>query len=302
MQSFFQKEFTLARLLMDVTLHPDSAIDLHMHTTYSDGRWPAQQVIDFLVQESFDLVAITDHDRVDKVAEIQALGAAQKLPILSGVEMSTAWNGPVGKGRMGDMLCYGFDPEHNELAALTEKTVRIQLENTQQVNETLRRNGYLFPRQEEILAENGGQLRFPADNARLLREHGYVQSMQDGIRQMRDAGFYSVRSDMAETVEAVHRSGGVCLIAHPGRREGGFTFYETSLLDQLRAEIPIDGIEVYHPYHTAALVDTYLAYAQTHALLQTTGSDSHYIPGRMPIKHRAEICRSFLERLGIKLT
>lgn len=292
----------MSRLLMDVILHPDSAIDLHMHTTYSDGRWPAQQVIDFLVQGNFNLVAITDHDRVDKVAEIQALGAAQQLPILSGVEMSTSWNGPVGDGRMGDMLCYGFDPEQNELAALTQKTVRLQLENTHQVYDTLLQNGYLFPRQEELLAENGGQLRFPADNARLLREHGYVQSMQDGIKQMRDAGFYSVRSDMAETVEAVHRSGGVCLIAHPGRREGGFTFYEPALLDQLRTEIPIDGIEVYHPYHKPAQVEEYLAYAQQHDLLQTTGSDSHYIPGRMPIKHRAEISQRFLERLGIHIS
>lgn len=292
----------MARLLTNVTLQPDSAIDLHMHTTYSDGRWPAQQVVDFLAREGFDLVAVTDHDRVDKVAEIQALGMAQKLPILSGVEMSTAWNGPVGNGRMGDMLCYGFDPEHNELAALTEKTVRIQLENTHQVNETLLRKGYLFPRQEELLAENGGQLRFPSDNALLLREHGYVQSMQDGIKQMRDAGYYSVRSDMAETVDAVHRSGGVCLIAHPGRREGGFTFYEIALLDQLRAEIPIDGIEVYHPYHTPELVEAYLAYAQKYDLLQTTGSDSHYITGRMPIKHRAEISRRFLERLGIQIS
>ena len=287
---------------MNVTLRTDSVIDLHMHTTYSDGRWPAQQVIDFLVQQGFDLVAITDHDRVDKVAEIQALGAVKQLPILSGVEMSTEWNGPLGNGRMGDMLCYGFDPEQNELAALTAKIVQLQLENTHHVNETLISKGYLFPRQEEVLADNGGQLRFPNDNARLLREHGYVQNMQDGIQQMRDAGYRSIRADMAETVEAVHRSGGVCLIAHPGRRERGFTFYETSLLDQLRAEIPIDGIEVYHPYHTHELVETYLAYVQTNDLLQTTGSDSHYIPGRMPIKHRAEISQRFLERLGIKLT
>ena len=49
---------------------PDAAIDLHMHTTYSDGRWPAQQLIDYLVSEHFDLVAVTDHDRIDKVTEI----------------------------------------------------------------------------------------------------------------------------------------------------------------------------------------------------------------------------------------
>ncbi|GCE18825.1 PHP domain-containing protein [Dictyobacter kobayashii] len=289
----------MARLTTTVTLRPDSAVDFHMHTTYSDGRWPAQQVIDFLAKEKFDLIAVTDHDRVDKVAEIQALGAAQSLPVLSGVEMSTEWNGSVGNGRMGDMLCYGFDPEQNELSSLTERVVRRQLENTYEVNEKLRSMGYDFPRQEELLAANGGKLRFPADNAMLLREHGHVPSWHAGIQKMKEAGFYSVRSDMAETVEAVHRSGGVCVIAHPGRRENGFTFYDIALLDQLRAEIPIDGIEMYHPYHSQDMVKAYIEYVEKHDLLGTTGSDSHFISGRMPIKHRAEISRRFLERVGV---
>src|SRR6185312_10516748 len=99
--------------------------------------------------------------------------------------------------------------------------------------------------------------------------------------------------------DAVHRSGAVCLIAHPGRRENGFTFYDPSLLDQLRAEIPIDGIEVYHPYHSAEIIEAYLAYVDKHDLLFSTGSDSHFIAERMPIKHRAEISRRLLERLGI---
>lgn len=289
----------MPRLTTTVTLRPDDSIDLHMHTTYSDGRWPAQQVIDFLAKEKFDLIAVTDHDRVDKVAEIQALGAAQHLPVLSGVEMSTEWNGPVGNGRMGDMLCYGFDPEHNELASLTASIEQRKLENTYEINENLRRMGYDFPRQAELLADNGGKLRYQMDNAMLLREHGHVPSWYAGVQKVKEAGFYSVRSDMAETVEAVHRSGGVCLIAHPGRREGGFTFYDTALLDQLRAEIPIDGIEMYHPYHSQEMVKTYIAYVEEHQLLGTTGSDSHCIPGRMPIKHRAEISRRFLERVGV---
>lgn len=291
----------MARLIMDVTLRPDASIDLHMHTTYSDGRWPAQQVIDFLAQERFDLIAITDHDRVDKVAEIQALGAAQNLPVLSGVEMSTEWNGPVGNGRMGDMLCYGFDPEQNELAPLAAKVIQQQLENTHEVHAELLRRGYTFPRQEEVLAKNGGKLRFPSDNALLLREHGHVPSMQVGFQMMAEAGYRSIRADMAEVVDAVHRSNAVCLIAHPGRRERNFTFYEPDLLDQLRAEIPIDGVEIYHPYHRPEMVDAYLAYVQQHNLLGTTGSDSHYISGRMPIKHRAEISRRFLERVGVHI-
>lgn len=289
----------MTRLMTNLTVSPDASIDLHMHTTYSDGRWPAQQLIDFLASEGFDLVAVTDHDRIDKVSEIQALAEKRRLTVLSGVEMSTEWNGEVGKGRMGDVLCYGFDPERNEIAPLTSEIVRRQLENTYEVNEALRKQGYDFPRQEEVLAQNDGKLRFPGDNALLLREHGHAANWQRAMQMIRTAGYRSIRADMAETVEAVHKSGGVCLIAHPGRREGGFTYYDPALLDQVRAEIPLDGIEVYHPYHTKEIIEVFLDYVRKNELLSSTGSDSHCIPGRMPMKHRAEMSKDLLERLGV---
>ena len=284
------------RLTSNLTLAPDASIDLHMHTTYSDGRWPAQQLIDFLVTEGFAMVSVTDHDRVDKVAEIQELAAQQNLPVLAGVEVSTDWN-----GRMGHMLCYGFDPEQNELRTLTEKVTRQQLDNTHAVNDALRSKGYEFPRQAEVLAENDGKLRRPGDNARLLREHGYAPDWQTAMKMITEAGFVSIHASMAETVDAAHRSGAFCLIAHPGRQERGFTFYDTVMLDELRAEIPLDGIEVYHPYHSPTTIEMYLEYVQKHDLLLSTGSDSHSVPNRMPKKHRAEISKRLLERVGIQV-
>ena len=283
-------------LTTNLTLAPDASIDLHMHTNYSDGRWPAQQLIDFLVTEGFALVSVTDHDHVDTVASIQELAAQQNLPVLAGVEMSTEWH-----GKMGHVLCYGFDAQQNYLQEITETVVKRQLENTHQVNEELRRRGYQFPRQEEVLAENGGKLRRPVDNARLLREHGYAPDFQTAMPIIREAGFKSIMADMATTVDAAHRSGAVCLIAHPGRNERNFTFYDNVLLDEVRAEVPLDGIEVYHPYHNPELVKVYLEYVQKHNLLLSTGSDSHSIPNRMPIKHHAEISRDLLERVGIQV-
>jgi predicted metal-dependent phosphoesterase TrpH len=106
---------------------------------------------------------------------------------------------------------------------------------------------------------------------------------------------------MATTVDAAHRSGAVCLIAHPGRNERNFTFYDLALLDEVRAEVPLDGIEVYHPYNSPEMVKAYLEYVRKHNLLLSTGSDSHSHPGRMPIKYRAEISRDLFERVGIQV-
>jgi predicted metal-dependent phosphoesterase TrpH len=284
----------LTRLTENLTLSPDAPIDLHMHTNYSDGRWPAQQLIDYLANDSYALVAVTDHDRVDMVSSIQDLAAEKNLPVLAGVEMSTVWH-----DKMAHMLCYGFDPQQNYLSAVTQNTVQKQLENTHEVHDELLRRGYTFPREEEVLADNGGKLNRPADNGRLLREHGYASDWQTALKMIREAGFRSIMADMAETVDAAHRSDAVCLIAHPGRREHGFTFYDPELLDQVRAEIPLDGIEIYHPYHSPQIIEIYLEYVRKHNLLFSTGSDSHCIPSRMPIKHRAEISRQLLERVGI---
>lgn len=286
----------MAPLTTNLTLAPEASIDLHMHTTYSDGHWPASQLIDYLVDQGFDLVAVTDHDRVDTIASIQELGAKRNLPVLAGVEMSTQWH-----NKMGDLLCYGFDPLENKLQILVERTVSLQLENTQVVHEELLKQGYQFPRQSEILVKNNGELQRSGDNIALLRAHGYAPDYHNAVELITKAGYKSIMVDMAEAVAVVHQSGGVCLIAHPGRREPGFTFYTPELLDQVRAEIELDGIEVYHPVHSPELLETYLAYAREHKLLQSTGSDSHSIPSRMPIKYRAEISRALLERVGIRI-
>src|SRR5579863_1804652 len=292
-----RSKFILEPLTTNLTLSPAASIDLHMHTTFSDGRWPVEQLIDYLAAEHYDMVAITDHDRVDTVAGNQELAAQKNLPVLAGVEMSTEWN-----GSMGHVLCYGFDPHDNELLAVTRVVVSRQLENTLAVYDQLLRKGYEFPRKAEVLQDNGGEVRLPRDNIRLLREHGYAADWQTGLRTIREAGFVSIHADMAQTVDAAHRSGAVSLIAHPGRREQNFTFYDIDLLDKLRAEVPIDGIEVYHPYHSPELVETYRGYARKHNLLISTGSDSHSHPGRMPIKHRAEISRDLLERVGVHVS
>lgn len=279
-----------------ITVAPDASVDLHMHTTYSDGRWPAQQLIDYLVNEHFDLVAVTDHDRVDKVAEIQEIAEKQHLPVLAGVEMTTRW-----EGNLAHVLCYGFDPAQNELAALCEKVVRLQLENTYEVHDELLRRGYQFPREAEVLARSQGKLDRPKDNMRLLIAHGYAANDEEGMRIIHDAGWRTIRADTGEAVEATHRSGGVSLIAHPGRKENAFLFYDVPLLDRLWSLVPLDGIEVYHPYHNEESTAMYLDYVEKHNLLLSTGSDSHGIAARMPKKHRAEISRKLLERLGVTI-
>jgi predicted metal-dependent phosphoesterase TrpH len=284
--------------LESTTLHlvlaADAAIDLQMHTTYSDGKWAPEQLMDYLVSEQFGLVAITDHDRVDTAASLQHLARQKQLPVLVAAELSTSW-----RGEATDILCYGYDPQGKELRDLTQDVLHRQQEITQEVYANLRRKGYVFPRQQEVLRASGGEPLQGHDLMRLVEEHTYGSDKESARKIVFDAGYYYATNDIAAVVDAAHRCGGVCLIAHPGRG-GYFTRYDISLLDQLRQEVPIDGLEAYYPAHTAEQTTMYLEYAHKHGLLVSSGSDSHG-PENKPIKYRAELSRDLLERVGIRV-
>ena len=276
-------------------LAPDAAIDLQLHTIFSDGTWTPAQLIDYLVREQFGLAAITDHDRVDTAALLQRLAAERQFPLLVAVEMSASW-----RGEATDVLCYGFDPANNALQELAQDVTRRQRENTWMVCENLRTVGISFPDQSEleaVLAAPSAQQ--PHALVALLKKLGYGTGEPSAGKLITDAGFSWATTDIAAVVDAAHRSGAVCLIAHPGRGEG-FTCYDARLLDELRAQVPIDGFEVYYPAHTPEQIAMYREYARTHHLLTSAGSDSHG-PEKRPIKYRAELSRDLLERLGIEV-
>jgi predicted metal-dependent phosphoesterase TrpH len=299
----------LESLTTHLVLAADAAIDLQLHTIYSDGTWTPEHLIDYLLSERFGLASITDHDRVDTVASLQQLASRKQMPILAAVEMSTSW-----KGEPTDVLCYGFDPENNALNDLAQDVARRQQENTREVYENLLRRGYLTPLQQESAREGGTEpqqsdellailekpsSQQPHELAALLKKHGHGTGGTSLGQMMDAAGFSWATNDIAAVVDAAHRSGAVCLIAHPGRGEG-FTCYDANLLDELRQEVPIDGIEVYYPTHTPEQMAMYLEYAKTHHLLTSSGSDSHG-PEKKPIKYRAELSRDLLERVGIQI-
>jgi len=277
-----------------LSLAADSAIDLQLHTTYSDGRWTLEPLLDYLLREQFGLVAITDHDRADTVAAIQQLALDKHLPVLVAVEMTTTW-----KGEMTDLLCFGFDPNHNALNDLAQDLLRRQQENTREVYENLQRQGYALSPDalSAILAKPNSQQ--PHAIVALLKEHGYGLGEPSAGKIVMAAGCTFATNDPAALVEAAHRSGSVCLLSHPGR-EDGFMTYDVQLLDQLRKEVPVDGLEVYYPVHTPAQTAMYREYAQRHHLLTSAGSDSHG-PDKPPIKYRAELSRGLLERVGIQI-
>jgi predicted metal-dependent phosphoesterase TrpH len=275
-----------------LSLAADAHIDLHLHTIYSDGCWTVASLLDYLLREQFSLAVITDHDRTDTVAAIQQLAIYKRLPVLVGVEMSTAW-----KGKITDLLCFGFDPNHKALNNLAQDLLQRQQENTREVYENLQRQGYALSPDalSALLAKPSAQQ--PHAFVALLKELGYGLGEPSAGRILWAAGIEFATNEPAAVVAATHQSGAVCVLAHPGR---GDAFDDVQLLDQFRQEVPIDGLEVYYPVHTPAQTSMYREYAQRHHLMTCAGSDSHG-PDMPPIKYRAELCHGLLERVGIHI-
>jgi 3',5'-nucleoside bisphosphate phosphatase len=277
----------------NLVLEPNQMIDLQLHTTYSDGQWTAEDLLDYLIANQFGLAAITDHDRVDIQVSLQKLAITKQFPLLVAVEMSSMW-----KGKLTDFLCYGFDTENNTLDMLAKDVTHRQHENTRQIFEYLVSQGYPLDEAtlQAMLAKSAAQ-QLPELLALVAK---YPRDEKFERHPLLEAGFGYMTHSPAAIVEAAHQSDAVCILAHPGRADG-FVCYDRTLLDELRTEANIDGIEAYYPLHTPEQTAFYLDYAAQHGLLVSSGSDSHSIE-KPPIPYRAELSQQLLERLGITIT
>lgn len=273
-------------------LAADAPIDMQTHTIFSDGRWKPEALIGHAKAEGFGLIAITDHDRPDIALEIQRIAEEIGQPVMVASELTTTW-----RGEYTDILCYGYDPTASALLDLCADLQRRQRENTTVTFENLIRSGCNLPSDEvaEIIALPGAAQPFAVVS--LLQRHGLNTRERSAGALAKEAGIRFETSNIIDAVEAAHASGGVCIVAHPGRGVE-FTKYDAALLDELRLSVPIDGIEAYYPRHSADQMAMFVAYAAEHKLFVSAGSDSHG-PDRLLIKYPAANCRALLERLGV---
>lgn len=274
-------------------------IDLHLHTRYSDGHWTPPALFDALVARGVRVASVTDHDQLDHLREVEAIGARRGITVIPGTEVTTEW-----RGLPAHILCYAAPATGFTTSALRTLVNGVRAEmlaNTALIMRRLRERGYVFPRQSEILAEQGGQPIRAGDVARLLREDGHADTLDVAMSLVVEAGYRQATAPLAEVVAATHASGGVCLLAHPGRGEGEIHQYAPEEIEVLLGDVPLDGLEVYYPAHTEAQIAAYLDLTRRYSLLVSAGSDSHGPRQRLPIAYPATDASALLAWLGIPL-
>ena len=270
--------------------------DLHMHTTYSDGRWQSDDLFAHLKQRGFAVVAITDHDTCAGITEMQTVGSTVGIHVLAGVEMSANWH-----GKPCHILCYASHFHGNALEEVAKATVKRQFDNTLAVHRELLNRGMVFSRQSETLAHQQGRLVRPVDNASLLVEHSYAANISEALEYIRVCGYFMETAPLADVVAAAHQDGAVAVIAHPGREDGEIRGYLPEELESLARECSIDGIEVWYPTHTPDQVSAFERVADASHLFTSAGSDSHGPEQRLPIPYPARNIAGLLARCGVTL-
>lgn len=280
-------------------LSPDAAVDLHLHTRYSDGDWRPADLFDALAQGRFRVASVVDHDQLAHLPEVMALGNEHAIAVIAGTEVTTEW-----RGLPAHLLCYAA-PSHgftgNALREVIDDTSSRMRANTRMIYDAMLARGFSFPRQHETLAAQLGEPVRAMDVGQLLIAHGYASGPDEAMRMVVEAGYQQMRAPMEQAVTAAHADGALCILAHPGRGDGELHRYEPGEIEALAGDVPLDGVEVYYPSHSPEQVAAYEALAQRLGLLVSAGSDSHAPNRRMPIPYPARMIAPLLERLNVSL-
>jgi len=248
-------------------------IDLHLHTTFSDGSYPPEEIVRMAAAAGLRAVSICDHDTLDGSDAALAAGAKYGIEVLVGVELSVVWS----DYRDIHVLGYGFD--HHDAPFLAKlKEFRDFRRNrnrmiVERVNERLAGEGRAPLSVEAVQARAAGAIGRP-HIAMALVEAGYVRDADDAFRR------YLVPCDvpkrffpLEEAIAMIHAAGGVAVLAHPPFISNDRKVLET-LIDAFVA-LGLDGVEAYNSGADNSDIDWMLTVARRRGLIVTGGSDFH---------------------------
>jgi predicted metal-dependent phosphoesterase TrpH len=252
-------------------------IDLHIHSTASDGTLTPSQILAMAVRLGLKAVAITDHDTLSGSVDAKANGIPPELDFLSGIEISAAPPDAFGIDGSVHILGYGIDPENPSLNRLLDASKNARENRNPKIIARLNKLGMDLT-MEELDRIVGDATAGRPHIAQLMIEKGRVTSIDDAFDRFlgkhKPAYVDKYRIPMDEAIGAINQAGGVAVLAHPfliGLDDP--STFEAFLL--VLTSMGLAGIEAIYPDHPAAATDEYCRLARKHRLLITGGTDFH---------------------------
>ncbi len=266
-------------------------IDLHTHTTASDGLYAPCDLVARAAAAGVSVLSVTDHDTVAGCAPAAGACRARGMTFVPGIEMTA-----VREGADVHVLGYFVDVESHELGRFLVAQRQARIDRVRAIIGRLATLGIHLDGDaivQPAIADPAKAIGRPAI-ARVLVLAGYAGSTDDAFARFlgRDRPAFVPRAGAApdEVFARIHEAGGLASIAHPGlmgRDEWIPDF----------AAVGVDALEVYHTDHDEEAIARYLAAAKQYALLVTGGSDYHGDQSHAPAPGATALPREAYDRL-----
>ncbi|MGF7057099.1 PHP domain-containing protein [Brassicibacter mesophilus] len=241
-------------------------VDLHIHTTASDGLLHPYEVVDWANKKNIEIIAITDHDTTDGIKRAINRAKSYDIIVIPGIEFSCDFN-----GEEIHILGYYIDYESEILNRVTSRLKESRLIRGEKIVNKLINMGLKITVQDVKSLAGKGAVGRP-HIARALINKGYADSIEEAfskyIGRNRPAYVDRLKLSVKECIELIHSVGGVAVLAHPGLIES----------DKIISEVikyEIDGIEVVHSKHSRDTMNELASLADCLGLIKTGGSDCH---------------------------
>ena len=248
-------------------------IDLHMHTTISDGTDTPEEILKHVKETGLDLFSVTDHDAVRGCEIISDLMRKNDPLFVPGVEFSSKDD----RGKY-HILGYDYDIQAKPIRQLVMKAHEYRMTKVFDRLDSLESVfGIRFPEEEvmKLLARNNPGKPHMGN---LMVKYGYVETKEIAIEEYIDK--LPVKSRYVrpeEAVQAILESGGIPVLAHPSFGSGSQMITGADMEERLQylMDFGLQGVEAFYSRFTEDLVEELLAFAGKYNLYVTAGSDYH---------------------------
>jgi hypothetical protein len=247
-------------------------IDLHLHTTASDGLLRPVELVDRAWRAGIKTMSVTDHDTVAAVPEVGAAAAASGLGFVTGIEITA-----VHDHRDVHVLGYFFDHENAELSAFLERQRADRVRRLSAIADRLAEMGKPIDRATLLKPREDGRSIGRPMVAKALIKAGHVTDVRQAFDQLigegRPAFIPRTGPNPADVIAIISTAGGIASLAHPGLLKR-----DDLIADMVSAGLA--SLEAFHSEHNPATTEHYLALAARLGIAVSGGSDYHGEPER----------------------
>jgi predicted metal-dependent phosphoesterase TrpH len=246
--------------------------DLHLHSYYSDGTLPPEELVRRAGERGLSAVSVTDHDTLDGQFEAVRAGKRFDIEVLEGIEFSVRV-----EGNDVHILGYLVDISDGALRASVDFLAEARITRAEEIVDRLGKEGLRISLHEVLELSGRGTVGRP-HIAQVLVKHGLVSGFQAAFGRYLGEGrsCYVEKAvlPLTDVVSLIEGAGGVAAWAHP---------CEHIRNERIRASViasGIMGLEVWHPNHDASIEREIVSVAIQHGLIPTGGSDYHFFEAK----------------------